>query len=90
MRLIAALLISAGAGAVIAAVALIGYAIERYGGCTDECHGGLFFGAGLLLLLALALGLVVVGITLLTQTSAHDRMEVDRYLAELRGRVPRD
>ena len=44
----------------------------------------------MLFALALGLGLLVVGVSLLSQLGSEQQSAVDRYLAELRARVPRD
>jgi hypothetical protein len=83
------LLVLVGGAVVIAGVVGLIALMNAGASCTDECHGGLFLGAGGLLVIAAGLGAVFVGIALLGQRSAADRYEEDRDLRELRRKLAR-
>jgi hypothetical protein len=82
------LVLVGGAVAIAGVVGLIAL-VTAASSCTDECHGGLFLGAGGLLVIAAGLGAVFVGIALLAQRSAADGHEEDRELREPRRKLAR-
>ena len=66
------LVLVGGAVAIAGVVGLIAL-VTAASSCTDECHGGLFLGAGGLLVIAAGLGALLVGIALIGQRLAADR-----------------
>jgi hypothetical protein len=77
----------AGVAAVVGGGVVLGVTGAEYSGCTDECHGALFFGVAGLALIVLGLLVLLVGVALLSQRDGRRREQIDR---ELRVRLSRD